>query len=285
MMQAACIYDELSRGASQFTGKERDAETGLDYFGARYYGSTMGRWMSPDWSAQVEPVPYAKLDNPQSLNLYSYTLNNPLSKVDVDGHADVAAICKGQTTCHVTVNQTVNLYKYDRKTGKDVVYSTLNVSTKFTVDSNSQGKITSVSASSTVSNVSGYAFSNSQLSTMGANIGMIQQGGVGLGLGANTTELLTSIATKETLMGAAAPAPGEPAFKNPAINPLQLSGGRANMDVQHNITGGLGVIQWAGRPSGYDPRSTYTRFSGQPRGVVDLFMKFYNGLQEQTTQP
>jgi RHS repeat-associated protein len=32
----------------KFTGKERDAESGLDYFGARYYGSNMGRWMSPD---------------------------------------------------------------------------------------------------------------------------------------------------------------------------------------------------------------------------------------------
>jgi RHS repeat-associated protein len=35
----------------KFTGKERDAESGLDYFGARYYASNMGRWMSPDWSA------------------------------------------------------------------------------------------------------------------------------------------------------------------------------------------------------------------------------------------
>ena len=32
---------------SRYTGKERDAESGLDYFGARYYGSNMGRWMSP----------------------------------------------------------------------------------------------------------------------------------------------------------------------------------------------------------------------------------------------
>lgn len=46
----------------------------------------MGRFMSPDWSAQEEPVPYAKLDDPQSLNLYSYELNNPLSKADPDGH-------------------------------------------------------------------------------------------------------------------------------------------------------------------------------------------------------
>ena len=69
-----------------FTGKERDSESGLDYFGARYYGSSMGRWMSPDWSAKADPVPYAKLDNPQSLNLYSYVYNNPLSRSDPDGH-------------------------------------------------------------------------------------------------------------------------------------------------------------------------------------------------------
>ena len=69
----------------KFTGKERDAESGNDYFGARYYSSAMGRFMSPDWSAKAEPVPYAKLDNPQSLNLYAYVLNNPLSRADLDG--------------------------------------------------------------------------------------------------------------------------------------------------------------------------------------------------------
>jgi RHS repeat-associated protein len=58
----------------------------LDYFGARYYGSSMGRFMSPDWSVKAEPVPYAKLDNPQSLNLYAYVGNNPLSNVDPNGH-------------------------------------------------------------------------------------------------------------------------------------------------------------------------------------------------------
>jgi RHS repeat-associated protein len=72
--------------AAHSTGKERDAESGNDYFGARYYASTMGRWLSPDWSAKEEPVPYAKLDDPQSLNLYSYVGNNPLVRVDADGH-------------------------------------------------------------------------------------------------------------------------------------------------------------------------------------------------------
>jgi RHS repeat-associated protein len=71
---------------NHFTGKERDAESGNDYFGARYYNSATGRWLSPDWSASVEPVPYASLGNPQTLNLYGYALNNPLGNVDVDGH-------------------------------------------------------------------------------------------------------------------------------------------------------------------------------------------------------
>ncbi|MGH9596299.1 MAG: RHS repeat-associated core domain-containing protein, partial [Edaphobacter sp.] len=86
-----------------FTGKERDAESGLDYFGARYYASTMGRFMSPDWAAKAEPVPYSKLDNPQTLNLYAYVGNNPLSRVDPTGHADIAAECKGQSTCNKTL--------------------------------------------------------------------------------------------------------------------------------------------------------------------------------------
>jgi RHS repeat-associated protein len=71
---------------SRPTGKERDAESGNDYFGARYYTSSMGRFMSPDWSAKASPVPYATFGNPQSLNLYSYMRNNPLSGTDRDGH-------------------------------------------------------------------------------------------------------------------------------------------------------------------------------------------------------
>lgn len=70
----------------KFTGKERDTESGLDYFGARYYASSMGRWMSPDWADKPEGVPYSDLSNPQSLNLYAYVGNNPLSRADKDGH-------------------------------------------------------------------------------------------------------------------------------------------------------------------------------------------------------
>jgi RHS repeat-associated protein len=68
------------------TGKERDQETGNDYFEARYYGVNTGRFMSPDWSSTPEDMPYAKLTNPQSLNLYSYMYNNPIIGADPTGH-------------------------------------------------------------------------------------------------------------------------------------------------------------------------------------------------------
>jgi RHS repeat-associated protein len=93
--QEASTFTDNSPNHYKFTGKERDAESGLDYFGARYYASSMGRFMSPDWAAKVAPVPYAKLDDPQSLNLYSYVRNNPLSRADADGHCDAPSNLKG----------------------------------------------------------------------------------------------------------------------------------------------------------------------------------------------
>src|SRR4029077_6375509 len=63
-----------------FTGKERDSESGLNNFGARYDSSQYGRFMTPDSTA------YSGLKNPQSWNLYAYTLNNPLRFVDPTGH-------------------------------------------------------------------------------------------------------------------------------------------------------------------------------------------------------
>jgi RHS repeat-associated protein len=72
----------------KFTGKERDPETGCDYFGARYYCNPTGRFITPDWAAKPIAVPYANFGNPQSLNLYSYVQNNPTTEGDADGHGD-----------------------------------------------------------------------------------------------------------------------------------------------------------------------------------------------------
>jgi hypothetical protein len=47
---------------------------------------TWGRWMSPDWADRPTSVPYADFGDPQTLNLYGYVRNNPLSHADTDGH-------------------------------------------------------------------------------------------------------------------------------------------------------------------------------------------------------
>jgi RHS repeat-associated protein len=90
LMQPDCVNSAgvLSTAATEhtFTQKEQDNESGNDYFGARYLSIINGHWLSPDWSAKEEPVPYAKLDDPQTLNLYAYVDNNPLFRADPDGH-------------------------------------------------------------------------------------------------------------------------------------------------------------------------------------------------------
>jgi RHS repeat-associated protein len=65
----------------KFTGKERDGESGLDYFIHRHYASTMGRFMQPDPAGMMA----VDLGSPQTLNRYTYVLNNPLSLVDPFG--------------------------------------------------------------------------------------------------------------------------------------------------------------------------------------------------------
>jgi RHS repeat-associated protein len=90
----------------KFTLKERDNETGLDYFLARYYSSTQGRFTSPDeftggphdvytlgsGDPEKQALPYAEITNPQSLNKYQYAYNNPTNVVDPDGHCPVCII-------------------------------------------------------------------------------------------------------------------------------------------------------------------------------------------------
>lgn len=72
-----------------FVGKEKDKETGLHYFGARYMEAKIGRFISPDPAGPVVPmtgkINEIVLLNPQRLNQYAYGLNNPYRYVDPDG--------------------------------------------------------------------------------------------------------------------------------------------------------------------------------------------------------
>jgi len=87
-----------------FTGKERDAETGLDFFEARYFSGAQGRFTSPD----PLYIDAKRLLDPQSLNLYAYVRNNPLKFVDPDG-MDFVLNCNGsQENCQQTVNDINN---------------------------------------------------------------------------------------------------------------------------------------------------------------------------------
>lgn len=109
------MYDLAVRCARltyKFTGKERDSESGLDNFGARYNASTMGRFMTPDpGNAGVVN------SDPQSWNAYSYVRNNPVNLTDPTG----AVFCRpasdaerGQgvsQVCDVTDSQYVNSSK------------------------------------------------------------------------------------------------------------------------------------------------------------------------------
>lgn len=92
-LQAA---SHLNRIGSCSTQQERDAETNNDYFGARYYASSTGRFLSPDPSQLY----YADPTNPQSLDLYSYVYNNPLVNMDPSG-MDACAYDNGDGTATI----------------------------------------------------------------------------------------------------------------------------------------------------------------------------------------
>ena len=141
------------------TAKERDVETGLDYFEARYYSSTQGRFTSAD------PI-FIKSDrviDPQRLNLYAYVRNNPLVYVDPDGRdlqkgakfdqriekalVELAKRADGRKLLErldkLSAKIELNSGKaYDDRTGKEVYGNTFSVDrVKITKDGDINGSI------------------------------------------------------------------------------------------------------------------------------------------------
>ena len=102
----------------RFTGKERDAETGYDYFGARYYSSSLGIWLSVDPMSDKYP----------SLSPYVYCADNPMRLVDLEGmDVDEWEINnKGKIVNHIKTDKHDAFYMVDnngnRMEGKEVVF-------------------------------------------------------------------------------------------------------------------------------------------------------------------
>jgi RHS repeat-associated protein len=106
----------------KLTQKERDIETGLDYFLARYYSSVQGRFTSAD------PVFFqaAMTIDPQRFNLYAYTRNNPLRFIDPEGEAielegDEEQRRQQLEAARLAVGKQAGTYLYENK-GKDGKY-------------------------------------------------------------------------------------------------------------------------------------------------------------------
>lgn len=78
-----------AENSKRFVGKEKDEETGLSYFGARYEDAKTGRFIAVDPVRVVDPMTSKTnerlLLNPQRLNVYAYALNNPYRYLDPDG--------------------------------------------------------------------------------------------------------------------------------------------------------------------------------------------------------
>jgi RHS repeat-associated protein len=162
-------YTGSDGGRQQFTEKERDVETGLDYFGARYYSSIDGRFTS------VDPGSFVPAD-PQNWNRYAYTQNNPLKFTDPTGKelyflgdyadgivADLEKftgykLIRDKVTGKVTID-----WKQKRKSGKGTSYYLSESLRKAIIDSKVAVKIETVSESKNNVEVLGDSFTRKLL--------------------------------------------------------------------------------------------------------------------------
>jgi RHS repeat-associated protein len=96
----------------KFTQKERDNETGLDYFGARYYSSIQGRFTGPD-----DFLKDSHTSEPASWNKYAYVRNNPLKLIDPQGEkAEVTIVTDEEhKTGRVIVKTSIAIWTADGK--------------------------------------------------------------------------------------------------------------------------------------------------------------------------
>jgi RHS repeat-associated protein len=154
-----CFLSEAFARPSISTGKERDSESGNDYFSARYYGSSMGRFLSPD----PTQLYYADPTNPQSFNLYSYVYNNPLANTDPTG-TDACATDNGDGTA--TIVNAADGGAVDCQGNGSYITTNQQVSA---VGFNSNGDLSVYGANGSLYNPDGSAYDASQSITVSAD--------------------------------------------------------------------------------------------------------------------
>jgi RHS repeat-associated protein len=150
----------------KFTQKERDNETGLDYFGARYMSSTQGRFTGVDL---INLTKY-HIANPQRWNGYTYAINNPLVTIDLDG--------KFPWTFYIrsfiyTSTFGAGLYKGDGRTPSTSDQVTSRVKFDFTLDID-RSQITSSHVSSDPSTYIGPGGPITKTGTPGSRISAVE---------------------------------------------------------------------------------------------------------------
>jgi RHS repeat-associated protein len=224
----------------KFTQKERDIETQLDYFEARYYGSTQGRFTS------VDPLlASAKRRHPQTWNRYSYGLNNPLRYTDPDGEA---AVDENDLEMRRTTTTTEVIVQDQDRRGNIIQQAKVTVTETQTEFLNANGQVDSsvdpitVTTAAAVNTGNGARnYTQDQLDTM-ANVAQNVVAVSREKLFDPTIAL--GVANTETRLGSAPP--GESAaHKDPKINPMQLSatsGTTATTDLRSNIAGSIDVF-------------------------------------------
>ncbi len=129
---AALGYGAYDNVMHKYAGKERDAESGLDWFEARYLSSAQGRFTSPD-----DPLADQSASDPQSWNLYSYVRNNPLVNVDPSGQDCITTSNQTDKSVSVTVasgtcNGNVGTYVSGTVNTSSLTYNGTSVGYTFT---------------------------------------------------------------------------------------------------------------------------------------------------------
>lgn len=259
-------YGKADNLRQKFTGYERDTELRLDFAQARYYSSAQGRFTSTD------PILMKthRLNDPQQFNLYAYARNNPLKFNDPNGE-------------DITRVDTTRKYEFtiERREGellRQIQVSVTEVTSGYyySDDKTPPSLIgTDVHATATAVNTdqANIRLTPEQLETAGKVAGEVvsQAGGRGV-----SREIALGIAAKETFLGTD-PRPGAKDFQQPAINPMQLSGGRANTDLAHNVAGAVEVYLERSKNQTLPLKDSFYRYGpGKKPGGLPIRKKSLN---------